>query len=75
MKDFAPPVELMKRALGFAVTAVKLEHLCCVGLSDSSNLVQSFGNALNVDSWLYYRSYPLKRSLNKNTEIPNVCPL
>ena len=49
-------------------------HLCCVGLSASSNLVQSFGSALNVDPWLYYRSYPLKRSLNENTVIPNARP-
>ena len=30
----------------------KQHHLCCVGIFDSSNLVQSFGSALNVDPWL-----------------------
>ena len=43
MKAFVPPVELMKRAHGFAATAVPWHHLCVrVGLSDTSNLAQSF---------------------------------
>ena len=48
----------------------KWRHLCCVGLSDSSNLAQSFGSALNVDPWLVYQSYLLKRNFNESTVIP-----
>ena len=42
MKDFASPVELMKRALGFTVTVVPNGIIFVDRLSDSSNLVQSF---------------------------------
>ena len=42
MKDFASPVELMKRVLGFTVTVVPNGIIFVDRLSDSSNLVQSF---------------------------------
>ena len=74
MKDFASPVELMKRVLEFAVTVAPNGIIFVVwGYLTLAILSSPFGSALNADPWLYYRSYSLKRSLNEST-VSNACP-